>query len=85
VKVGSGVNVLRGVNVTVGVAVAGGIAAIVCRDAASAVWAIYRLIAFGSRVEIGEGVGNAGMHETRLSRRLAQRNSFLEIVIFGRL
>ena len=63
VKVGSGVKVLRDVGVMLGVAVAAGMATIVCREAASAVCAIIRLIAFGSSVEIGVGVARDGTQE----------------------
>ena len=69
---GSGVKVFLGVDVKVAV---GGMAAIVCVDAALAVCAMNRLIAFGSSV--GTGVTMTGAHAIINIRVISQINIFL--------
>ena len=79
VEVGSGVNVLRGVDVTVSV---GGIAACVCMDAASAVCAIYVLIAFGSSG--GTGAEAVGTHARISMSAMLQKKIFLPVFMILR-
>lgn len=62
-NVGSGVKVFRGVGVIVAGGVRVGMAAAVCSEAAFAVSAMNRLMAFGSRVPTGVGVMKAGTQE----------------------
>src|SRR5262245_60832718 len=81
VTLGSGVNVLRGVEVKVAVSVAGGMAATVCVDAAFAVCAISRLIALGSVVGRGTGVGRAGTQARISVSVMSQRKYFLRYAV----
>ena len=67
----------RGVGVKVAVEVNVGIAATVCTDAASAVWAINELIAFGSNGGMGVGVANEGTQPTTSIRIMNQMNNFI--------
>ena len=77
VNVGSGVKVFRGVGIRVSVEVGGGMAAIVCAEAASAVWPMNMLIAFESSGGTAVGVANDGTQPIIRVRMMKQIDNFI--------